>query len=78
MKTRLLLLAVVLFSTLTSWGQGCSQCRMLAKQGSELSADSFGSNINLGILYLMAVPYILLMFLFRKKIIGFFKGLKRG
>jgi len=51
---------------------------MLAKQGSELSADSFGSNINLGILYLMAVPYILLMFLFRKKIIGFFKGLKRG
>ncbi len=37
--------------------------------------DAFGSNINTGILYLMIIPYLLLMFLFRKPIIAFFKGL---
>jgi len=78
MKRKLLLLAVVLLAVDLVWGQGCSQCRMLSKQGSELDENSFGSNINLGILYLMAVPYLLLMFLFRKRIIGFFKGLKKS
>jgi len=78
MKRKLLLLAVVLLAVDLAWGQGCSQCRMLAAQGSELDENSFGSNINLGILYLMAVPYLLLMFLFRKRIIRFFKGTKRS
>jgi hypothetical protein len=59
------------------FAQGCSQCRLLTEQGSELDENSFGSNINSGILYLMAVPYLLLMFLFRKRIIGFFRSLKR-
>lgn len=76
---RLLLLVGVLFLTVilgsTGWAQGCSQCRLLAEQGSELDEASFGSTINTGILYLMVIPYLLLMFLFRKKIIGFFKQL---
>lgn len=71
----LLLLALVIADF--SWGQGCSQCRMLAEQGSELDENSFGSNINSGILYLMAVPYLLLMFLFRNRILSFFKGLRK-
>jgi len=57
--------------------QGCSQCKLLTEQGSELDENSFGSNINTGILYLMAVPYLLLMFLFRKRIIGFVRSLRR-
>ena len=57
------------------FGQGCSQCKMLSKQGSELSEASFGTNINWGILYLILIPYILLMFLFRKKIASVFKML---
>jgi hypothetical protein len=61
--------------TSSSLGQGCSQCKLLAEQGSELDESSFGSTINTGILYLMVIPYLLLMFLFRKKIIGFFKQL---
>jgi hypothetical protein len=56
------------------FGQGCSQCKLLTEQGSELDENSFGSNINWGILYLMAVPYLLLMFLFRKRILSFFKS----
>jgi len=50
---------------------------MLAEQGAELEEDSFGTSINSGILYLMTIPYLILLFLFREKIIGFFKGLAK-
>jgi hypothetical protein len=59
----------------TAFGQGCSQCKLLTEQGSELDEASFGTNINYGILYLMVIPYLLIMFLFRKRIYLFFKGL---
>ena len=78
MKRTLLLLVVMLIAADLAWGQGCSQCRMMSEQSAELGEDSFTSNINIGILYLMAVPYLLLMFLFRKRIISFFKGLRKS
>lgn len=54
--------------------QGCSQCKMLAEQGNGLDENNFAGNINGGILYLMLMPYLILMFLFRKPIIKFVKG----
>ena len=57
------------------FSQGCSQCKLLAEQGSQADESSFGSNINFGILYLMIIPYLLLLFLFRKQIIDFAKNL---
>jgi hypothetical protein len=57
----------------SAFAQGCSQCKLLAEQGSGLDESSFGTNINSGILYLMAIPYLILLFLFRKRIIRFFK-----
>lgn len=48
---------------------------MLAEQGSGLDENSFGSNINGGILYLMLIPYLILLFLFRKPVFNFLKGL---
>lgn len=60
-----------------AYAQGCSQCRLVAEQGSELDEASFGSNINSGILYLMLIPYLLIMFLFRKRIAAFFRGLAK-
>jgi hypothetical protein len=71
----LLLVGLTLFQS-DLFAQGCSQCRLLTEQGSELDENSFGSNINSGILYLMAIPYLLLMFLFRKRIIGFFRSFR--
>ena len=71
----ILLLAVVALFSQDLLAQGCSQCKLLAEQGSELDENSFGSNINTGILYLMIIPYLLIMFLFRKSIAGFFKSL---
>jgi hypothetical protein len=57
------------------YAQGCSQCKLVAEQGSEMDEASFGTNINSGIMYLMIIPYFLIFFLFRKRIISFFKGL---
>lgn len=75
MKHKLILLFVlVFFQASTILSQGCSQCKLLAKQGSEVDEASFGTNINSGILYLMIIPYLLLLFLFRKQILGFVKG----
>lgn len=56
----------------------CSQCKLLAEQSgngvdAELLGDDGGNNINTAILYIMAVPYIILSILFRKQIKRFFK-----
>ena len=48
-KSLFVLIAVVLITDV-ALGQGCSQCKLLAEQGSELDEASFGSNINYGIL----------------------------
>ena len=64
-------LLVLFFAHQEVFGQGCAQCKVVAEQAaSEADESSFGSNINSGILYLMLIPYFLLVFLFRKKIIG--------
>ncbi|NBV68868.1 MAG: hypothetical protein EBR74_10065 [Flavobacteriia bacterium] len=70
-----LFLSISLFLYFYSEAQGCSQCRIMAEQGSGLSEESFTNNMNFGILYLMAFPYIILMVLFRKPIIRFVKSL---
>ena len=77
-----LLVLALLFICFTEpiFGQGCSQCKMLSTQGAEITEideASFGSNINYGILYLMIIPYLLLMFLFRKQIKGVFLHLMK-
>ena len=74
--TRILLVVVTLLIVDYSFSQGCSQCKLLAEQGSKVDEDSFGTNINSGILYLMALPYIALVIVliaFRKKIVLLFK-----
>lgn len=68
------LLAIILFSQ-NIVAQGCSQCKLVAEQGSEMDESSFGSNINSGIIYLMIIPYLIIMFIFRKQILNFLKGI---
>lgn len=55
------------------FGQGCSQCKLIAEQSSEAGEASFASNINIGILFLMAMPYIIVFAIFRKSLFQFFK-----
>ena len=71
-------LLFVTFFAFDIFSQGCSQCKMLSEQASELDEASFGTNINYGILYLMIIPYILLMILFRKRIKGLILSLTKN
>ncbi len=64
----ILLIAFLFFWGYNTFSQGCSQCKLLSEQGSDLDESSFGSNINIGILFLMVIPYLILMFLFREQI----------
>lgn len=49
----------------------CSMCRKIANDGS--NAQSVGAGLNTGILYLLAIPYILVALFFRKQIVAFVK-----
>ena len=55
--------------------QGCSTCRA---QIINSSKDDFtiGNGLNIGILFLMTIPYIVLFFLFKKQLYNFYKTLK--
>jgi hypothetical protein len=76
MKLKLSLFLILIVTMVQSaWTQGCSQCKLLAEQGSGLEEASFGSNINNGILFLMIIPYLILMFLFREQVKNVFSKL---
>lgn len=56
------------------YGQGCSQCKLISEQSTEAGEASFATNINKGILLLMSMPYIILLIVFRKRLVRFFKS----
>jgi hypothetical protein len=67
-----LLVTIGLLIQLGSFAQGCSECKMRleASQGGEIA---IGNGINVGIMILMITPYVIIIFMFRKKIVSFFK-----
>ncbi len=72
---KLILLIFLVSLKLTFIAQGCSTCR--AQIESSQKADlSVGQGLNMGIIFLMIVPYIILYLLFRKKIKSFFKDFR--
>lgn len=72
---------IVLIVVLAAWptgevlAQGCAMCKAVAQGGNGVfgGEQSIGKGLNRGILYLMAMPYVLLLLFFRKKIVGFIK-----
>jgi hypothetical protein len=74
MKRSIFLLVLFLLVGTQEIVAQCSQCKLLAEQGHGLDENSFAGNINGGILYLMLIPYLILLFLFRKPILSFVKG----
>ena len=53
----------------------CAMCKA-SVESSANGPNSVASGINKGILYLMAVPYVLLAFIFRKQIVSLWKSFK--
>jgi membrane glycosyltransferase len=69
----LALIALVIFFAADSFAQ-CSMCRKIATDGA--NSKAVGTSLNKGILYLLAMPYCLLAFFFRKQIVGFTRTLR--
>lgn len=70
-------LLVVLLLPAEVWAQGCAMCKAVAETqpGGNVygGSQAVGGGLNKGILFMMAVPYILLFIFFRKRIVGFVK-----
>jgi hypothetical protein len=80
MYTRLFIVLLALGALLLPGelvAQGCAMCKAVAEGDQQIfgGPQPVGKGLNMGILYLMAVPYVLLFLVFRKKIVGFFKEL---
>lgn len=74
---KILVLILSLAISLSSFAQ-CAMCRANAESASQHVDKGIGESLNSGILYLMGIPYVLLMTVgivfFRKRIAAFFKG----
>ena len=77
MKKYSLFFAVLILLIVFSYDISLAQCAMCkATTTSNLEGGgSVAKGINKGILYLMAVPYVILFLIFRKKIVTLFKML---
>jgi len=83
-RNLLLATALVLLVLLPAdlWAQGCSMCKAVAqtKPGGSVYGgnQSIGAGLNKGILFMIAVPYILLFLFFRKRISSFVKEFRNA
>ena len=65
-----MLLALGLFFMLmqVDMSAQCAMCKAAAETSLKSNPNSMARSLNSGILYLMAVPYVLIAFIFRKQI----------
>lgn len=52
----------------------CAMCKQAASSSLDNNEFSMARGLNTGILYLMAVPYLLIAFIFRKQIVALYKS----
>ena len=75
--SRLVFFLVVLFFVLQVDLQGqCAMCKQAAESSMRSNPNSMARSLNSGILYLMAVPYLMIAFIFRKQLFGLWKKLQ--
>ena len=79
-RAPLLVLAIIVAFLMPAdlLAQGCAMCKAVVQSGEGGGRifggeQAIGRGLNMGILYLMAVPYVLLFLLLRKKIVSFVK-----
>lgn len=71
---RILSLLVLLFVFLINVQAQCAMCKQAAASSLENNENSMAKGLNTGILYLLAVPYILIAFIFRKQIMSLYRS----
>lgn len=72
LKVLLLVLILVLLVQVDLSAQ-CAMCKQAAESSMRSDPNSMARSLNSGILYLMAVPYLLIAFIFRKQIAQLWK-----
>lgn len=76
MKTRhLWIFVLVLLLVAADASAQCSMCKSIVESDGE-AGGNIRNGINPGILYLLAIPYVLLMLFFRKRILTFLRELR--
>ncbi len=70
----LILVALVLLPGMTE--AQCAMCKA-SVESSQGQKNSVAGGINQGILYLMAVPYLLLAFIFRKQLVTVWRVIRK-
>ncbi len=70
----LILIAFVLLPSITE--AQCAMCKA-SVESSQGQKNSVAGGINQGILYLMAVPYLLLAFIFRKQLVTVWRVIRK-
>jgi hypothetical protein len=70
------LVLVLVFFNLDAEAQ-CAMCKKVAAGKDGKTGASVGRNINSAILYLMAIPYLAIGFIFRKQLGDFYRSLRK-
>jgi len=76
LKSRQVILALFLILVFIFPDQSvaqCAMCKSAAESSIKNDPSSMAKNLNTGILYLMAVPYLAIAFIFRKQIVALYK-----
>jgi len=71
----LFLLAVFIFAFQFDLPAQCAMCKQAAESSMKSNPNSMARSLNSGILYLMAVPYLMILFIFRKQLFQLWKKL---
>lgn len=66
---------ILLIGFLMYQAQSLAQCAMCKAVAEDAAAEE-GSNINKAIMYIMIIPYIILIIAFRKKVWGLLKSVR--
>lgn len=70
--TTVLFLALLFFVPTDVFSQ-CAMCKQSAESSLKSNPGSIARGLNSGILYLMAVPYLAILFIFRKQVMVLLK-----
>lgn len=77
-RTLSIAVAILLWLMTTVASAQCAMCRASAESATENVDKGIGEGLNSGILYLMGIPYLLILTVgivfFRKRIAAFFKS----
>lgn len=69
----LVLISALLFVCQIDLQAQCAMCKQAAESSLKANPNSMARSLNSGILYLMAVPYLLIAFIFRKQLVQLWK-----